>query len=109
MNIVKDFVRGAVTVHVLHHAAETAIHGAWMTDELARHGHTISPGTLYPLLHRLEDAGLLTSHREVVDRRARRSYTITPAGRTALRELRDAVAELAGEVLTAPPGRKRSR
>ncbi|MGW8877627.1 PadR family transcriptional regulator [Streptomyces mirabilis] len=39
---------------ILHHAAEEEIHGAWMTEELARHGYQISPGTLYPMLHRLE-------------------------------------------------------
>lgn len=99
MDVVRDFVRGAVTVHVLHHAAETAVHGAWMAQELAHHGHAISPGTLYPLLHRLEGAGLLTSHHEVADGRARRLYTITPTGRQALDRLRAAVAELAGEVL----------
>ena len=106
MDLVQDFVRGAVCVHVLHHASESPIHGAWLTEELARHGHAISPGTLYPLLHRLEDAGLLVSHREVVDRRSRRCYTITPVGRKALRRLRKAVAELAGEVL--PPPRRSS-
>jgi PadR family transcriptional regulator, regulatory protein PadR len=104
MDVVRDFVRGAVSVHVLHHAAETAVHGAWLAAELARHGHVISPGTLYPLLHRLEGAGLLASRGRLVDGRARRCYTITPAGRTVLRSLRATVAELADEVL--PPDRQ---
>jgi len=107
MDIVRDFVRGAVAVHVLHHASDAAIHGAWMAQELARHGYVISPGTLYPLLHRLQDAGLLASDRAVVDGRARRRYVITPAGRKTLKCLRSAVAELSGEVLptadTRPP------
>lgn len=37
-----------------------------MAQELARHGYQISPGTLYPLLHRLEQDGLLTSESKVV-------------------------------------------
>ena len=41
------FWRGAVELHVLHHAAERELHGAWMAAELARHGYAISPGTLY--------------------------------------------------------------
>ncbi|MGH3414403.1 MAG: PadR family transcriptional regulator [Marmoricola sp.] len=105
MQVVRNFVRGAVVVHVLHHAAEGSVHGAWMAEELARHGYTISPGTLYPLLHRLERAGLLSSVPEVSGGRARRVYTITDAGRSELADLRSAVAELAGEVLPHQPGR----
>lgn len=91
-------------VHVLHHAEEAAVHGAWLADELDGHGYAISPGTLYPLLHRLERAGLLESHGEVVAGRARRSYTTTAAGRNALRRLRTAVTELADEVLLPADG-----
>ncbi|MGA5468826.1 PadR family transcriptional regulator [Streptomyces arboris] len=86
-------------LHILHHAAEEEIHGAWMTEELARHGYRISPGTLYPTLHRLEADGLLASEQQVVDGRTRRVYRATEAGRTALAEDRRALRELAREVL----------
>ncbi|MEU6776980.1 PadR family transcriptional regulator [Streptomyces sp. NPDC046759] len=95
----REFQRGAVRLHILHHAAEREIHGAWMTEELAHHGYRISPGTLYPTLHRLEADGLLVSEQRVVDGRARRVYTATQAGREALAEDRRALAELAREVL----------
>src|SRR4029453_13250477 len=55
----RSFLHGAVHLHILHHAAEHPIHGAWMAAELARHGYRISPGTLYPMLHRLGGAGVL--------------------------------------------------
>jgi DNA-binding PadR family transcriptional regulator len=97
----RELMRGAVRLHVLHHAAEEPIHGAWMSAELARHGYAISPGTLYPTLHRMEDEGLLTSTIEVVHGRTRRVYRATDAGLAALVEGRRAVAELAAEVL--PP------
>ena len=87
-----------MAVHILHHAAEGDVHGARLTEELARHGHRLSPGTLYPLLHRLEDEGLLAGRDEVVDGRVLRRYRATPEGRKALAELRQVVAELAGEV-----------
>jgi DNA-binding PadR family transcriptional regulator len=70
-----------------------------MADELARHGHDISPGTLYPTLHRMEREGLLTSHRQVVDGRTRRVYRATPAGRKALRSTEKVLKELAAELL----------
>jgi len=95
----REFVRGAVRLHVLHHAAEGGVHGAWMAAELAEHGYSISPGTLYPTLHRMESEGLLRSANQVVDGRTRRVYTITPAGRRALRDAKQMLAELADELL----------
>ncbi|MEU6609830.1 PadR family transcriptional regulator [Streptomyces shenzhenensis] len=95
----REFQRGAVRLHILHHAVEEEIHGAWLTEELGRHGYEISPGTLYPTLHRLEADGLLTSEQRVVDGRARRVYRATEAGKRALDADRQALRELAREVL----------
>ncbi|PYE12059.1 PadR family transcriptional regulator [Williamsia limnetica] len=95
----REFQRSAVRLHILHHAAEGEIHGAWMTEELASHGYEISPGTLYPTLHRLEADGLLTSVQRVVDGRTRRVYRATLAGEAALAEDKKSLAELAREVL----------
>ena len=70
-----------------------------MAEELARHGYRISPGTLYPTLHRMEEDGLLASRRTIVDGRWRRVYRATPAGRRTLRETKRALRELADELL----------
>lgn len=70
-----------------------------MTEELARHGYQISPGTLYPTLPRLEVDGLLVSERRVVDGRVRRVYRATEAGKRALAQDRKALKELAREIL----------
>ena len=99
MDVVRDFQRGAMRLHVLHHAAVGEVHGAWLIEELARHGYRVSPGTMYPLLARLEAAGLLRSRPEVVDGRQRRRYRATPQGRKALGACRRALRELSGEVL----------
>jgi len=46
-------------------------------------------GTVYPLLHRLEDAGHITSTWEAHDRTPpRKYYLLTPAGETQLEALR---------------------
>lgn len=95
----REFQRGAVRLHILHHAAQEGVHGAWLTEELARHGYKISPGTLYPTLHRLESEGLLVSEQQVVDGRTRRVYQATDAGKAALAEDRASLRELAREVL----------
>jgi DNA-binding PadR family transcriptional regulator len=95
----RDFIRGAVRLHVLHHAAEHELHGAWMADELARHGYEISPGTLYPALHAMEEEGLLTSTKKTVEGRVLRSYRTTAKGRKTLARGKKALAELAKELL----------
>jgi DNA-binding PadR family transcriptional regulator len=99
VDLVQDFTRGAVQVHVMHHACEGDVHGAGLIEELARHGYRLSPGTVYPMLHRLESAGLLTSHEVIADRRQRRVYRATPAGKKAFAECRRSISELAQEVL----------
>lgn len=97
----KELFRGAVFLHILHHAAHAPIHGAWMSTELANHGYDISPGTLYPTLHRMERDGLLVSSKSTVDGRVLRIYTATGAGLESLRDGQRAIRELAREVL--PP------
>ncbi|VBA61666.1 PadR family transcriptional regulator [Mycobacterium attenuatum] len=99
----REFQRAAVRLHILHHAAEGEVHGAWLTEELSHHGYKVSPGTLYPTLHRLEADGLLVSKQQVVAGRTRRVYRATAAGRAALAEDRRALRELAREVLGAEP------
>ncbi len=95
----REFLRGAVQLHILHHAAEREIDGAWMSEELASHGYRISPGTLYPTLHRMQAEGLLSSRHDVVEGRRRRRYRATARGRRVLAKTRRALRELAGEVL----------
>ena len=99
----REFLRGAVRLHILHHAAHGQVHGAWMTHELAHHGYRISPGTLYPTLHKMEAEGLLRSRSEVVAGRARRSYTATAKGRQELKQAKHQLRELARELLEDTP------
>ena len=98
MDLVGDFTRGVVGVHVMHHACEGEVHGAALIEELARHGHRLSPGTVYPMLHRLHRAGLLDVRDVVVAGRKRRLYRATPAGREAFSCCCQALDELAQEV-----------
>src|SRR5215475_8320351 len=56
----------------------------------AADGLLTSDGTVYPLLNRLRDAGLVTSEwQDNEGERARRYYSITEAGRRSLAEFRD--------------------
>jgi DNA-binding PadR family transcriptional regulator len=71
----------------------------WLLDELAEHGHALSPGTLYPALARMEQNGWLRRRKGGKHPRARQLYRITPAGRVLLRALKREVTELYREVV----------
>ena len=85
-------------IHILHHAAKQPIYGLWMLEELAEHGHRLSPGTLYPILARMEKHGWLRSDGDG-STKARRNYRITPQGRKILEALRHDLVELHDEVV----------
>lgn len=97
--MLRDFFLGFIKIHVLHHAAQEPIYGVAMIEELARHGYDLSPGTLYPLLHSLQEQGLLSCEDRVVGGRVRKYYVITPEGSVALQEAKQKIAELVQEVL----------
>jgi len=97
--MLREFFLGFIKIHILYHAAEGPVYGAELLRELARHGYELSPGTLYPTLHRLRDQGYLTQQVQVVAGRARKYYTITNKGRLALAEARHKIEELVHEVL----------
>jgi PadR family transcriptional regulator, regulatory protein PadR len=94
----QDLYSGLIRLHILHHACEQAIFGASMIDELRRHGYRIGPGTLYPLLHRMQMRGLLRSSLERDGKTVRRFYTATSAGQRALKVAKHRVRELFGEL-----------
>ena len=98
---IRDILLAFVRVHILHHAVSERIYGSGMAEELARHGYKLSPGTLYPLLHRLEEEGLLVSESEVVKGKVRRYYTATASGKRALKAVLPRLAELLSEALIA--------
>lgn len=95
----EELLSGLIQLHILHHAAEDEIYGLEMLAELHRHGYRISPGTLYPMLHRLAHRGYLVGRQTTEGRTRRRLYRITPKGRNALRHVRYHVHELFGELI----------
>lgn len=94
----QELLKGLVRLHSLHHASEAEFYGQWMIQELARHGYTLSPGTLYPTLHGLERRGDLKSKKEQNGRTFRRLYRATALGREANRLAKIQVRELIGEL-----------
>ena len=96
-------------VHILHHAAEQPVYGQWVVRELRRHGYEVSPGTLYPLLARMERRGWLAAESNpAAGPRARRPYRLTEKGTEVLALVRQHVAELHREVVSEARGVRRA-
>ncbi|MFN8009758.1 MAG: PadR family transcriptional regulator [Terriglobia bacterium] len=94
-----DLYAGLIRLHILYHAAKEPIYGAGISQELARHGYQLSAGTLYPMLHRLQEKGYLRSTVTWEGRQSRRFYRATAKGQKALKAARGKVQELFGELL----------
>ena len=87
-------------VHILHHAESQPVFGQWVIRELRRHGYEVSPGTLYPLLNRMEERGWLKLKVDLeAGPRARKEYSLTTKGKEVLAVLRTQVQELYREVV----------
>ena len=78
--------RGCLVMAVLAQL-RTEHYGYTLKKELADRGMDIDEGTLYPLLRRLESQGLLVSEWREEDKRNKRFYRLSPAGKGVLKEL----------------------
>jgi PadR family transcriptional regulator PadR len=94
----KDLYSGMIRLHILYHASKEPIFGLAIIEELGRHGYKLSPGTLYPILHAMESRGYLRSKEKREGGQRRRFYRATPAGRKALKNAKEKVRELVGEL-----------
>lgn len=106
----RELLRGVLPLCVL---AVVATHGPTygyaITGSLAEAGlGTVKGGTLYPLLQRLEDDGLVTTSWHQGDRGpSRRYYAVTDQGRVALADATsrwDAVTSAATSLLAGASG-----
>ncbi len=95
----REFFLGFIKVHILYHASKEPIFGAEIAEELTRHGYSISPGTLYPTLHRLEKEGYLESNSKVINGRVRKYYQATIEGKRVLEQSREKIRGLVTEVI----------
>jgi len=86
------FLNGVPELLVLQLLARKPMYGYALVQAIkATTGHVFEfgEGCIYPLLHRLESAGLLLARKETVSGRSRLVYQVTPVGR---QQLSDSVA-----------------
>jgi PadR family transcriptional regulator PadR len=78
--------RGVLVLAVLSQL-RVAQYGYSLRQALAHQGMAIEEGTLYPLLRRLEEQGLLDSDWRIEDGPPRRYYALNPRGKRVVAEL----------------------
>lgn len=82
----QELRRGTVVVASLTALQEPG-YGYGLLQTLAEHGFSVDANTLYPLLRRLEEQGLLTSEWNTEQARPRKVYRTSPVGLEVLQRL----------------------
>jgi DNA-binding PadR family transcriptional regulator len=95
--LTQELRRGVLVLATLSQLKD-AKYGYALIDEFSRRGLDIDQGTLYPLLRRLEEQGLLKSEWNVQGSRPRRYYQISQSGEELLHRLTDDWLELVNVV-----------
>ena len=90
MTINKSLITGSTTMLILKLLEDKDMYGYLMIEELRKRSDNtfdLKAGTLYPLLHGLEEQGMLESYEESADsKRIRKYYRITKKGKKMLIE-----------------------
>ncbi|TFD47088.1 PadR family transcriptional regulator [Cryobacterium frigoriphilum] len=87
----REALKGHLDLLILSVLADGPLHGYAVIDELRTRSSEVfdlAEGTVYPVLHRLEVAGYLSSEWGAVSGRRRRSYRLTRAGSARLEQQR---------------------
>jgi len=85
-NLRMELRRGSLILAVLAQL-HSEQYGYTLRKALAEHGMAIDEGTLYPLLRRLETQGLLVSEWREEDKRNKRFYILSDAGKEIFQKL----------------------
>lgn len=105
MQISKELLKGSTAMLVLSVISGEDMYGYKIVKELEERSENVfslKEGTLYPLLHTMEDEGLVTSYWVDVENRKRKYYHITHKGKKLLKEKKEefeVYSEAVGRVL----------
>lgn len=102
-NLQQELRRGAIILCVLSQLTAPK-YGYALVESLEAKGIRIEPGTLYPLLRRLEKQELLTSEWETSGTKPRKYYVLSGTGKEVYRlllgdwdDLQDTINKLTGK------------
>lgn len=92
MPISKELLKGSTAALVLSVLADEDMYGYKIIKELEARSEKVfclKEGTLYPILHSLEDAGYLESYWVDMESKKRKYYHITRKGKSMLKEKKE--------------------
>jgi PadR family transcriptional regulator PadR len=84
--LTQEMRRGTIIIGVLSQLSEPQ-YGYSLVSILEEKGINIDPGTMYPLLRRLEKQELLESKWDTNETRPRKYYMLSPTGKEVYRQL----------------------
>ena len=88
MKIDRELLKGSTNLLVLSVLENENMYGYQMIKKLKMKSENVSEfqeGTLYPILHKLEENGLITSYWDEASGKKRKYYSITDEGRKQLK------------------------
>ena len=84
MDVQKNIKRGTMEIVLLTLLTEQDMYGYQMSQEIEKRSHgkvSLQEGSLYPILYRLREKGMITEYKKLVgERRTRVYYRLTPEG-----------------------------
>jgi len=100
-----NLLQGTLDVLILKVLALQPMHGLGISNRIAQvtfNTFLVKPGSLFPALHRMEEAGWLTSSwGESENNRRAKFYRLTAAGRRQLKQETDLWARIAAAMARA--------
>lgn len=101
MAIEKTLMSGSMTMLILRLLSDKDLYGYEMISVLRQKSQNVfelKAGTLYPLLHGLEEKGLLTVYEKEYSGKVRKYYRITKEGKKLLKKKTDEWQEYSAAV-----------
>ena len=99
--------RDVFTLMILHLIARSDTGASYgnqlieQIEEITSGAISLNPNTMYPLLRELESGGFVDGRWEHPEKRSRRMYTLTDAGRAEYARLRDALEPFLDQIVTS--------
>ncbi len=89
MKVSKELLKGSTTMLILNLLKDSNMYGYEMIKRLKEKSNDVfelKEGTLYPILHGLEEKGFITSYWDETGTKKRKYYSITKKGKEQLKE-----------------------
>ncbi|MBD5544882.1 MAG: PadR family transcriptional regulator [Lachnospiraceae bacterium] len=107
MAVDKSLISGSTTMLLLKLLSEKDMYGYEMIETLQKKSNNVfalKAGTLYPLLHSLEERGYLTAYEDIAMGKTRKYYSITNQGKKFLNAKKEEWKEYSGAVFNVLGG-----